>query len=101
SGWQFLDVRKKSGIETPVIVEEKKIAQRAFVEAICYPGMQAESCDRIAKDKGRSNPGVIEKFYAEMVTCAEKPSGATIPDRKRKVPDHMGQTRFSPLKISS
>jgi hypothetical protein len=84
-----LDVREKSGIESPVTIEEKKIAKRAFVEATCYLGMQPESCDGIAKDKGRSNPGVIEKFYAEMVTSAEKPSRATIPDRKRKVSNHM------------
>jgi hypothetical protein len=70
--WQLLDVGKESSIERPIAIEEKKIAKRAFVEAICYLRMQAKSCDRIAKDKGRSNPGVIEESYAEVVACAEK-----------------------------
>ena len=101
SRWQLLDVGEESRIETPVTVEEKKIAKRAFVEAICYIRMQAQSCDGVAKNKTRPSPGVIEKLHAEMVTCAEKFSGAAIPDRERKVPDHMVQTRFAPLKISS
>ena len=101
SRWQLLDVSEERRVESPVTVEEKKIANRADVEAICYVGMRAESGDCVAKDKGRSNPGVIEKFYAEMVTCAEKRSRAAIPDRERKVPDHMVQTRFTPFKISA
>src|SRR6266436_2749510 len=75
--WQLLDVGEEGRVESPVGVEEKKIANRGFVETARDFGMQTESCDRIAKDKGRSNPGVIEKFYAEMVTCAEKPSRTT------------------------
>ena len=70
--WNLLDVGEERCVESPVGVEEKKVGNGGFVETICYLGMQAESCDRVAKDKGRSNPGVIEEFYAEMVACAEK-----------------------------
>ena len=49
--WQLLDVSEERRVESPVGVEEKKVANREFVETARNFGVEAERGDRVREDQ--------------------------------------------------
>src|SRR5207245_6074643 len=49
--WQLLDVSEERRVESPVGVEEKKVANREFVETTRNFGVEAERGDRVREDQ--------------------------------------------------
>src|SRR4051794_26473097 len=79
-----------------VEVKEQEIADGLLIQLIRDVGLIANAVERVADQQDVGHPGVVKRFYPEVVAGAEEVATVLVPDGEREVAEQVVDAGLAP-----